>query len=204
MSNIIQIKRGTGEPNGKLAPYELGINTENYELFVGGPLVNEDGTSKYGAAQGITVQALSKTLPIDQGGTGIDNEADLKKFILNIIYPVGSIYISMNNISPSTFIGGEWEQIQGRFLLSASDNYEIGAEGGEAEVTLTKKQMPSHIHGLYTRTVYASGGNYFGISDLERSEEYNETSEIMGSAGGNEAHNNMPPYLVVYMWKRTS
>ena len=60
MSNIIQIKRGTGRPDGKLAPYELGINTSDWQLYIGGELVeNQDGTKSYGSTQGIKVATAS-------------------------------------------------------------------------------------------------------------------------------------------------
>lgn len=75
MSNIIQIKRGEGKPDGKLAPYELGIDTKNYELFVGGPLVNEDGIQKYGAALGIKVAtaATATTATTATTASGLDD-----------------------------------------------------------------------------------------------------------------------------------
>lgn len=72
MSNIIQIKRGIGKPDGKLAPYELGIDTEEYELFVGGLLVDEDGIQKYGAARGIKVSTAA-TADTAATASGLDD-----------------------------------------------------------------------------------------------------------------------------------
>ena len=70
------------------------------------------------------------------------NSADF----LNSVYPIGSIYMSINNISPANFIGGTWESIQDRFLLGAGDSYSIGTTDGETQHTLTTAEMPNHIH----------------------------------------------------------
>ena len=127
-------------------------------------------------------------------------------FLLNAIYPVGSIYMSVNNISPETLFGGTWEQIQGRFLLGCGSNgvdlyTEAGQIGGEANHKLTINEMPSHNHKL-------DRGNY-GNSRLEEISYSDGGTPSTGSwgvhnTGGGQAHNNMPPYLAVYMWKRTA
>lgn len=69
--------------------------------------------------------------------------------LINLIYPIGSIYLSVNSTSPQQLFGGEWEQIKDKFLLSAGDTYSGGSEGGEAEHILTIDEMPSHNHNLY-------------------------------------------------------
>jgi microcystin-dependent protein len=66
------------------------------------------------------------------------------------IYPVGSIYMSVNNVNPSTMFGGTWEQIKDKFLLACGDTYNNGATGGEANHTLTSNEIPSHNHS-YTK-----------------------------------------------------
>lgn len=67
--------------------------------------------------------------------------------IMTIIYPVGSIYQSINNTSPSTLFGGQWVAIQDRFLVGAGEAYSGKATGGEATHKLTIAEMPSHQHG---------------------------------------------------------
>jgi len=62
----------------------------------------------------------------------LGNELVSKGDLLNLIYPVGSIYISANNASPSTFLGGTWSRIQDRFLLASGSAYSAGATGGSA------------------------------------------------------------------------
>ena len=68
--------------------------------------------------------------------------------LLNLVYPVGSIYWSSNNTNPATLFGGTWTQIKDRFILAAGDSYSNGATGGAATVTLTVSNMPSHSHSF--------------------------------------------------------
>lgn len=80
------------------------------------------------------------------------------KDIINIVYPVGSIYMSVNSTSPASLFGGTWERIKDRFLLAAGDTYSAGSTGGEAQHTLTVDEMPSHYHiGLDIDGVYVFG-----------------------------------------------
>lgn len=133
---------------------------------------------------------------------GIDNTVN--NILLNV-YPVGSIYMSINSTSPDTLFGGTWEQIKDTFLLSAGDTYNAGTTGGEATHKLTINEIPSHRHeGLTVTEQPANIGN--GSSGIGFT--YTGTSggtEIKTAyIGGGQAHNNMPPYLTVYMWKRTA
>ncbi len=126
-----------------------------------------------------------------------------KSLTIDNIYPVGSVYISVNNTNPATFIGGTWVQINDVFLLSAGTNYTAGDTGGEAEHTLTIDEMPKHNHGVYYRAIYPDSGKSWGVDPGTRGSANDGLNSIQ-FAGGGLAHNNMPPYLVVYMWKRTA
>lgn len=130
--------------------------------------------------------------------------------IIDIVYPVGSIYMSVNAADPSTlFSGTSWEKLEGRFLLGSNSTYKPGSTGGEATHTLTQNEMPKHTHPMYS---YNPGGDGTWTPDegsyLVDSVTDDKTTWwarlAMGYAGGGAAHNNMPPYLVVNMWKRTS
>lgn len=68
------------------------------------------------------------------------------------IYPVGSIYMSVNNVNPSTLFGGTWSQIKDKFLLACGDTYNNGATGGSATNTLTASQLPNHSHSYVKAT----------------------------------------------------
>ena len=145
-------------------------------------------------------------------------------------FPVGSIYLSVNNVNPGTIFGGTWEQIKDRFLLGAGSTYTAGATGGSATHKLTVSEMPSHTHtqnshyhaGLsygspdgggntcVVSTTYSSTGCIeLGWSRSSSGAPYDNVYTKYATAtnkntGGGSAHNNMPPYLVVYIWKRKS
>lgn len=136
----------------------------------------------------------------------------------NLIYPVGSIYMSTVNVDPGTIFGGTWERLKDKFLLGAGDTYTAGDTGGEAthahttgNHTLTINEIPSHTHYIYGGNNndppdwFGGSGNPYGI--LQRA---GTTYDYLSYTGGGQAHNhgntgsssNMPPYIVVYMWKR--
>ena len=124
------------------------------------------------------------------------------------IYPIGSIYMSVNNTNPTELFGGTWEQIKDCFLLSSGDVHTAGETGGETVHTLTTDEMPSHSH----RDMMwgENSGNYFGVNAydgggiwrFEYSANTSQASFYTNRVGGSQPHNNMPPYLVVYVWKR--
>lgn len=135
----------------------------------------------------------------------IKEYVDNQTLTFSDIYPVGSIYMSINNVNPSTLFGGTWEQIKDTFLLSAGDTYTAGNTGGEATHTLTVNEIPSHRHpGLTVTEQPANIGNGNSGIGLNYSGSNGGSPLATAFAGGGQAHNNMPPYLVVYMWKRTA
>ena len=114
--------------------------------------------------------------------------------------------ISTNDINPSTLFTGTWEKIENRFLLASGSSYQLGSTGGEATHKLTINELPSHTHN-------ASAGQFISTSpnvtpgtvmsfDSGQYKRYSMNST--SSTGGNKAHNNMPPYLVVSIYKRIS
>ena len=131
--------------------------------------------------------------------------------LVDLLYPVGSIYISTNNTNPSLLFGGTWKQIKDKFLLSCGDTYNNGATGGSANATLVR-----HNH-------YPSGENYFVTNDTDSASNYrvgNATSgrwvdgqtnsgtfhhtQATNFVGSDGTGKNMPPYLAVYVWERIS
>lgn len=120
------------------------------------------------------------------------------KDIIDVVYPIGSIYMSVNATSPQTLFGGTWTQLKDRFLLGAGDSYSNGATGGEASHQLTEAEIPSDVGLLKNVTTQYSGA----VLSSTTGWKYNANREL--NSAYNQAHNNMPPYLVVYMWKRTA
>lgn len=145
--------------------------------------------------------------------------------MLDNIYPIGSVFITTNTTNPSTYFGGTWEPIKDRFLLLAGDTYKGGQTGGEASHKLTINEMPSHTHtgstnstgahrhDLYYRTIYAGGDDYNAVcrpgvgtainNYMDSAGAHKHTFTTANTGSGN-AHNNMPPYLVIYGWKKVS
>lgn len=122
---------------------------------------------------------------------------------LLMVYPVGSIYISVNSTSPASLFGGTWEILNDVFLLAAGSYANAGTFGGEATHTLTVEEMPSHKHSKAAINTLSSGV-YAGRWALGSTSASGATTDYTNSTGGDAAHNNMPPYLAVYMWKRVA
>lgn len=125
-------------------------------------------------------------------------------------WPIGSIYMSVSSTSPATLFGGTWERISERFLLGASSSYPAGGTGGEFTHKLTQSELPN-----YSLSV-TNGSNVIRSKTGNSADAYVQTQSggwgipnwesktvTVASGGSGEAHNNMPPYLAVYMWKRT-
>lgn len=124
------------------------------------------------------------------------------KTIFDMVYPVGSVYVSVNATNPSALFGGKWEQIKDRFLLSAGDTYKAGATGGEATHVLTVDEMPRHNHSIDNLNASGSTTPYMTVQAQEK-KGYGGNVQTFFTGGG-QAHNNMPPYIVVYIWQRTA
>lgn len=146
-------------------------------------------------------------LPPECGGTGITTGVDVDGIVAKAMlkaYPVGSIYTSTAATNPGTLFGGKWERIQGRFLFAADGTRKAGSTGGEAEHKLTVDEMPKHAHRLlqgdgridYKYEQFSLGRTSYGYNDAFENN--------IEPTGGDKPHNNMPPYLAVYMWKRTA
>lgn len=121
------------------------------------------------------------------------------------IYPVGSIYISVNSTTPGSLFGGTWERIQDRFLLASGTTYQNGTTGGSATHTLTIGEMPSHGHNLVFHNSAGSGNSGKGVPFMGNGDSVTGADPRgIQNTGGGQPHSIMPPYLAVYVWKRVS
>lgn len=137
------------------------------------------------------------------------NSVDIPSIVATVkeaCYPVGSIYCNTTDSrSPTAILGfGSWKQIQGSFLFGSDITHQAGSTGGEATHTLTVDEMPQHTHGPLIGTdiinfVPNDNGNIGAASGKNL-----QGSPSAGYTGGGQPHNNMPPYLSVYMWQRIS
>ena len=150
------------------------------------------------------------TLPSDPATNQLFFQTIGSNFVLDNVYPVGSIYMSVNSTNPGTLFGGTWERIMERFLFGCGDErYPAGHAGGEEQHLLTVEEMPSHNHAMpYLPNSSADGTGFsYGIAagcatDSEGGRGYPNLGTF--SSGSGWTHNNMPPYLCVYIWKRTA
>ncbi len=148
--------------------------------------------------------------------------------VANAVYPVGSIYMSINATNPSTLFGGQWEQLKDKFLLGCGDIYQNGTTGGEASHVLTTSEIPSHNHSASTNSTgghrhtfkgwWTTKGDGSATYACVARTQQNDAAEYgsfasagehshtvtVNNTGDGQAHNNMPPYLSIYMWKRIS
>ena len=144
----------------------------------------------------------------DLGTPAVNTDAATKGYADLAAYPVGAIYIATVSTSPASLFGGTWEQLKDRFLLGAGDTYSAGSSGGEAAHALTVNEMPPHQHPMYADaefSAYNTGNNNAWKQALINASDPTTLDYMRtGSSGGGWAHNNMPPYLAVYMWKRVA
>lgn len=128
------------------------------------------------------------------------------KTLLDSTYPIGSVYMSTSSTSPSTLFGGTWEALTGRFLVGVDGStYKAGETGGEATHKLTVSELPTHTHGVriqWHNEAQTTGG--MGYSWSSSSNLALDQKGTTGTTGSTTAHENRPPYLAVYMWKRTA
>ena len=149
----------------------------------------------------------------------MENVKSIIKSMLLVAFPVGTIIESMNDVNPSTYIGGVWEKLPAGYATisagtytenhdntSQSYTYVAGSTYGEVEHKLTTEEMPSHNHrninplsgnetGPYAKTIHTIKSMWEG--------KYEEKIAIyMENTGGNQYHNNLPPSLAVYRFKR--
>lgn len=140
-------------------------------------------------------------------------------------FPVGSIYLSLNNTNPSTYFGGTWEQIQDRFLVGAGNNYAVNSTGGSK----THSHKYGFQYGGYYADIMLEANNDAGLLNYSSSNSFSVTGGGTGIGGishgvnsnnttaskeVNAAHYRMiaqseyvstlPPYIAVYIWRRVS
>ena len=206
---------------------DVVLDSRNYNNYA----PTKTGTGASGT-WGINISGNADTATNDSNGDKINDTYLKKATVIDVIYPIGSIYMSMSATNPHDLFGvGTWQRIsQGRMLLGADDStYKAGATGGEAKHILTAAEMPAHSHtgttstnGNHTHQVSRNidlsgsdpngeGGSYDTICDYNGGTNFKTSTAgnhnhtfTTGNSGGGAAHNNMSPYLVCYIWQRTA
>ena len=174
----------------------------------------DGATFASGAVDDVSTQLSGGSIIVKDGGVTASKIADssitlqkLATAVKDALYPVGSIYTNATDATnPATLIGfGTWEAFGAGKVpvgIDASDtDFDTAGETGGAKThTLTESEIPSHTHTLPIQGIYqifGGGGGY-----RTRYEPGGTTTTA--STGGGQSHNNLQPYIVVYMWKRTA
>lgn len=162
------------------------------------------------AAVGTIQEELAANLPA-AGNTGavLQKTATGAQWtdLVNLIYPVGSVYISTSATDPATLFGGSWQRIQDKFLLAAGSVYANGSTGGNSQHTLTVNEIPSHTHN-FNRSLLAYIGGTQGTNAPGSGTSWIGTDRpAYGgnntlATGGGQPFSTMPPYLAVVVWER--
>lgn len=197
MANIIKLKRGLSSKVSTIAldDGEVVLTTDTNKLYTNKGQISPDNVY------------VGDTEPTDSNvecWISPSGKIDLSS-LWDQIYPVGSIYITVNATNPSVLFGGTWEQLKGKFLVgvdSSDTDFKTSEKtGGEKTHTLTTSEMPKHTHKIRYTGNNANGvyGGMAGTS-VDATPNYNEL--LVAYEGEGQAHNNLPPYMTVYMWKR--
>lgn len=228
----------------KLEPLIIVINMSSGSVLNNFQIVMKTKEKeRYGATVGITdVTGLDDQMnTINSRLSSVENENTAQDSLINakldkddlldLVYPVGAIYMSVNSTNPGTLFGGTWERLKDRFLLAAGDTFSNGSTGGSKDAVVVSHNHTQNAHNHtppadfmlfltangnvmingWNRNFPATGGNaYFVYTDNAGADsiiEYRNTSNAQPTinySGVSGTDKNMPPYLAVYMWKRTA
>lgn len=192
-----------------------GIKTDRvHNLDNNDAWYNFDGSNnRFGSPSRPTIIRTSEARPraqVPSGETTVTKEIALLEDIANALYPVGSIYMSVNNTNPSTFFGGTWEAWgAGKVPVGVDTNdtnfATVEKTGGEKQHTLTIAEMPAHNHTIpCTPTANDGSEPTYQAAQVNAEATGNHNSIVAVSSGGGSPHNNLQPYITCYMWKRTA
>ena len=159
-------------------------------------------------------KSLNASLEVSDIFTDTDADYEVDE-VVNTVYPVGSIYLSVNGTNPGSlpsFAGTTWVAYgEGRTMIGhgagagLTNRPTVEATGGAETHTLTTDEMPSHTHTSIDNNAGNVGGYRHHWSDGGHTEVYHaDVYRDTTSTGGGQAHNIMQPYIVTYMWKRTA
>lgn len=173
------------------------------------------------AINSVKENTSSTKMLVNGGNTVMYRDWDkLVNSIKSAMYPIGSVYITYNNVNPGTFLGGTWERFgQGRTLVgegtgndgSTSMSFTSNSTGGEYKHKLTVDEIPKHKHAVYIQNTTSSpqvNAPKWTVALPNSWKQYTSDMKLFGpstgNAGGDASHNNIQPYITVYFWRRTA
>ena len=215
IENIIDLANSTF--NQKLSEIQAKLNETNQAIVNGDFYSKTETDQKLNAINTtITNHTNDKTNPhaVTASQTGAYTKAEVANLINQAkldANPIGTILTTTNSANPSNYLGGTWERYgKGQVLVGVDENdddfNEANKTGGEKEHTLTIDEMPSHTHQVGRWNPSGSG---FDQNQRKLAAAPNNGTGVNGAVetaanGGSKAHNNMQPYISVYMFRRTA
>ena len=189
-----------GDFNDEFTAAQTAINTK---ADIASPALTGTPTAPTAASDTNTTQiATTAYVQAELSGT------DTKQNIIDAIYPVGSLYTTTISTNPAGALGGTWAAFgEGKVLVGKAGSGTFstaGATGGSETHALIEAELPSHTHTVSHTTV---ADRLYGGTDANRTRTDitgSASNETTSSTGSGTAHNNLQPYVVVYMWKRTA
>lgn len=203
--------------DGKIDSLSSVATTGNYSDLKGSPALSRVATTgQFNDLEGVptlgNVEVVETINDLPENGedgtTYLVKQNVTARLFVDIFYPVGTYYeTSDSNFNPNIMWGGTWvEDTDGRMLIAQNDATfnTIGKTGGEEKHTLTINEMPKHQHKMSLAN-YSSTDNVSGaVWSATASKKYAYSQDMIEPVGDNQAHNNMPPYVVVKRWHRTA
>lgn len=202
--------------NASQAGYAFGGDGDTGLYATGG--TDADGSAVVLLVDGVEAARFSGDGSLTIGGSNAPYHTGNKPSMLAVVYPIGSIYMNAtDSTNPATLLGfGTWAGLGiGRMLIGAgsytdgrgeSRTFGLGTSGGEYSHLLTVDEIPAHDHAMPQGHIVPSGttGPVYTSGDDTTRVPYATDIPNTSKTGGGQAHNNMPPYLVVHMWRRTA
>lgn len=130
--------------------------------------------------------------------------------LLDYVFPVGRVLETLDiNFDPNVTYGGSWNRIKGKTLIGVDENdpdfATAGKTGGVKAHTLTQAEMPNHTHTATRITIGSNSASYkVGNPENPGGGQVGIQNMPTSASGNGQAHNNMPPYITVYIWQRTA
>jgi hypothetical protein len=192
---------------------DLGIEIDAQIVEVTTTLQNNeiinDITFEYGKANKTEIKDIrTMSASVEEISNNIKYIDKKISDLLNMFYPVGSIYETMDSsFDPNKKWGGTWERIKGRVLVGVDENDSdfntVNKVGGEKTHTLVVSELPQHTHDNYAKrtniTINNSGNTHV---TCHSSNSGATVGRNIGSTGKGVAHNNLQPYITCFIWKR--